>query len=136
MIARANRSFSSGSDKASFRSPVASGFKNGEAVGEGRLDRNSTTFTTSDLHTLTPHGDTDGTASGLRQVPEDGKDHFNRENANFAIAGLDTKMAQDIMVTFLGTSSGGGPTKTRNCSSLVVDMLGDGSLWSAYCSSN
>jgi len=45
-------------------------------------------------------------------------------------------MGQDIMVTFLGTSSGGGPTKTRNCSSLVVDILGDGTLWSACHLSN
>ncbi|KAF9652811.1 hypothetical protein BDM02DRAFT_3136795 [Thelephora ganbajun] len=42
-------------------------------------------------------------------------------------------MPQDIMVTFLGTSSGGGPTKTRNCSSLIVDMLGDGTLWMVDC---
>ncbi|KAH9971277.1 beta-lactamase-like protein [Russula compacta] len=30
---------------------------------------------------------------------------------------------------FLGTSSGGGPTDSRNCSSLVLDIVGDGSLW-------
>ncbi|KAF8163012.1 beta-lactamase-like protein [Crassisporium funariophilum] len=34
-----------------------------------------------------------------------------------------------ITVTFLGTSSGGGPTESRNCSSLVCDMLADQSLW-------
>jgi len=36
-----------------------------------------------------------------------------------------------MSVTFLGTSSGGGPSDSRNCSSLVVDVHGDGSLWSA-----
>lgn len=41
-------------------------------------------------------------------------------------------LANNITVTFLGTTSGGGPTETRNCSSLVVDALGDGSLWSTY----
>lgn len=35
-----------------------------------------------------------------------------------------------MSVTFLGTSSGGGPSESRNCSSLVCDVLGDGSLWS------
>lgn len=42
-------------------------------------------------------------------------------------------MDGDMAVTFLGTSSGGGPTRARNCSSLVCDMLNDGSLWSTYC---
>ncbi|KAF9002025.1 beta-lactamase-like protein [Cyathus striatus] len=36
-------------------------------------------------------------------------------------------------VTFLGTSSGGGPTEARNCSSLVLSLLGDGSLWMVDC---
>ena len=40
-------------------------------------------------------------------------------------------MSKNMTITFLGTTSGGGPTTTRNCSSLVVDALGDGSLWSA-----
>lgn len=35
-----------------------------------------------------------------------------------------------MFVTFLGTSSGGGPSESRNCSSLVCDVLGDNSLWS------
>ena len=39
-------------------------------------------------------------------------------------------MSQNITVTFIGTTSGGGPSQSRNCSSLVVDTLGDGSLWS------
>ncbi|OCH86794.1 hypothetical protein OBBRIDRAFT_717417, partial [Obba rivulosa] len=43
------------------------------------------------------------------------------------------RMGHDIVVTFLGTTSGGGPTETRNCSSLVVDALGDGSLWMVDC---
>jgi ribonuclease Z len=34
-----------------------------------------------------------------------------------------------MRITFLGTSSGGGPTQSRNCSSLVADVLGDGTLW-------
>ncbi|KZT30434.1 hypothetical protein NEOLEDRAFT_1125983 [Neolentinus lepideus HHB14362 ss-1] len=42
-------------------------------------------------------------------------------------------MSQYINVTFLGTSSGGGPSESRNCSSLVIDMLGDGSLWMVDC---
>ena len=40
-------------------------------------------------------------------------------------------MSKNMTITFLGTTSGGGPTTTRNCSSLVVDALGDGSFWSA-----
>ena len=36
----------------------------------------------------------------------------------------------NMVVTFLGTTSGGGPTETRNCSSLVVDPAGSGYLWS------
>ncbi|KAI0357296.1 hypothetical protein OH77DRAFT_1399381, partial [Trametes cingulata] len=42
-------------------------------------------------------------------------------------------MSRNITVTFLGTTSGGGPTETRNCSSLVVEPLGDGSLWMVDC---
>ncbi|KAF9036768.1 beta-lactamase-like protein [Panaeolus papilionaceus] len=38
-----------------------------------------------------------------------------------------------IWVTFLGTSSGGGPSDSRNCSSLVVDMVQDRSLWMVDC---
>jgi ribonuclease Z len=34
-----------------------------------------------------------------------------------------------MTATFLGTSSGGGPTESRNCSSLILDVVGDGSLW-------
>ncbi|KAF8061466.1 hypothetical protein FPV67DRAFT_1703862 [Lyophyllum atratum] len=40
-------------------------------------------------------------------------------------------MAGDFSVTFLGTSSGGGPSESRNCSSLVCNVVGDSSLWSA-----
>ncbi|KAJ7285596.1 beta-lactamase-like protein [Mycena rebaudengoi] len=42
-------------------------------------------------------------------------------------------MARAMTVTFLGTSSGGGPTESRNCSSLVVDCLGNGALWMVDC---
>ncbi|KAF5376535.1 hypothetical protein D9757_008283 [Collybiopsis confluens] len=42
---------------------------------------------------------------------------------------LYTKMS----VTFLGTSSGGGPSASRNCSSLVADLLGNGTLWMIDC---
>ncbi|KAH9926350.1 beta-lactamase-like protein [Amylocystis lapponica] len=42
-------------------------------------------------------------------------------------------MSHDINITFLGSTSGGGPTETRNCSSLAVDALGDGSLWLVDC---
>ncbi|KAJ7632359.1 beta-lactamase-like protein [Roridomyces roridus] len=40
------------------------------------------------------------------------------------------EMAQAMTVHFLGTSSGGGPSESRNCSSLVVDCLKTGQLWS------
>ncbi|KAJ7470517.1 beta-lactamase-like protein [Mycena latifolia] len=39
------------------------------------------------------------------------------------------QMARAMTVTFLGTCSGGGPNESRNCSSLVLDCLRDGSLW-------
>ncbi|KAJ6547316.1 beta-lactamase-like protein [Mycena capillaripes] len=38
-----------------------------------------------------------------------------------------------MTVTFLGTCSGGGPNESRNCSSLVLDCLRDGSLWMVDC---
>ncbi|KAL1742795.1 beta-lactamase-like protein, partial [Schizophyllum fasciatum] len=38
-----------------------------------------------------------------------------------------------MAITFLGTSSGGGPTEHRNCSSLLVDALGSGELWMVDC---
>ncbi|KAF9459569.1 beta-lactamase-like protein [Collybia nuda] len=38
-----------------------------------------------------------------------------------------------MVITFLGTSSGGGPSESRNCSSLVCDILGNGSLWMVDC---
>ena len=41
-------------------------------------------------------------------------------------------MSQWMTATFLGTSSGGGPTEPRNCSSLALDVVGDGSLWSIF----
>ena len=44
-------------------------------------------------------------------------------------------MSQWMTVAFLGTSSGGGPSESRNCSSLVLDIIGDGSLWSTHLSS-
>ena len=47
-----------------------------------------------------------------------------------------TSMSQWMSAIFLGTSSGGGPTESRNCSSLVLDIVGDGSLWSSYLCSN
>jgi len=91
-----------------------------------------TAFFTGASPTTTPYNDTDGTDSGLRQEPEASEDGFDYENADYGFVGRDSRMSRDITVTFLGTSSGGGPTKTRNCSSLVVDMLGDGTLWSVY----
>ncbi|THU99365.1 hypothetical protein K435DRAFT_777033 [Dendrothele bispora CBS 962.96] len=45
----------------------------------------------------------------------------------------EAQMANTMTVTLLGTSSGGGPSLSRNCSSLVVDALGDGSLWMVDC---
>ena len=41
-----------------------------------------------------------------------------------------------MIVTFLGTASGGGPSDSRNCSSLVCDILADKSLWSEPYSFN
>ncbi|KAJ3742062.1 beta-lactamase-like protein [Lentinula detonsa] len=42
-------------------------------------------------------------------------------------------LTSTMTVTFLGTSSGGGPSTSRNCSSLVADVLGDNSLWMVDC---
>ncbi|EKM50977.1 uncharacterized protein PHACADRAFT_262883 [Phanerochaete carnosa HHB-10118-sp] len=39
----------------------------------------------------------------------------------------------NMAVTFLGTTSGGGPTDTRNCSSLVVGAMGNNELWMVDC---
>lgn len=96
-------------------------------LAEGGLDEKITTPFTGANPTVDIHE----ADSALRQDCEDG---FDYENVNYGFVGRDSRVAQDITVTFLGTSSGGGPTKTRNCSSLVVDMLGDGTLWSAWLS--
>ncbi|SJL00153.1 uncharacterized protein ARMOST_03465 [Armillaria ostoyae] len=45
----------------------------------------------------------------------------------------DEQMARALSVTFLGTSSGGGPSPTRNCSSLVASVCKNGSLWMVDC---
>ena len=100
--------------------------------GEGRLDERITAFITSAYPATAPYGDTDGIDSRLLEEPEVSEDGFDYENANYGLVRRDSRMSPDIAVTFLGTSSGGGPTKTRNCSSLVVDMLGDETLWSTY----
>ncbi|KAH8111177.1 beta-lactamase-like protein [Phellopilus nigrolimitatus] len=42
-------------------------------------------------------------------------------------------MSRDMSLTFLGTSSGGGPSDSRSCSSLVLDILGNGDLWLVDC---
>ncbi|KAF8448066.1 beta-lactamase-like protein [Boletus edulis BED1] len=42
-------------------------------------------------------------------------------------------MARNMQITFLGTSSGGGPSPSRNCSSLVANVIGDGTLWMVDC---
>ncbi|KAF7777465.1 hypothetical protein Agabi119p4_3537 [Agaricus bisporus var. burnettii] len=43
-------------------------------------------------------------------------------------------MAHPMSVSFLGTSSGGGPTENRNCSSLICDFLGgNNNLWMVDC---
>lgn len=132
-IALASRAFASRSDEVSSRSPVGLGFRNGGASGEGISDEGVTAFITSATPTTAPHGNTDRATSALREeLVEDG---FDFGNADYGLANGNGAMTHDIMVTFLGTGSGGGPTKTRNCSSLVVDMLGNGSLWSAYCPS-
>ena len=136
-IALASRAFANRSDKVSSRSPVGLGFRNGGASGEGISDEAVTTFITAATPITAPHDDTDRATSTLREeLVENGEDGFDFANANYGLANGNGAMAPDIMVTFLGTGSGGGPTKTRNCSSLVVDMLGNGSLWSAYYPSN
>ena len=134
-IALASRAFASESDKVSSRSPVGLGFRNGGASGEGISDGGVTTFGTgATTTTTTPHGDTHRATSGLHEeLVEDG---FDFANADYGLANGNAAMSRDITVTFLGTGSGGGPTKTRNCSSLVVDVLGNGSLWSACYLSN
>ncbi len=38
-------------------------------------------------------------------------------------------MSYNFTVTFLGTSSGGGPNDTRSCSSLALDINESGDLW-------
>ncbi|ESK82937.1 hypothetical protein Moror_11829 [Moniliophthora roreri MCA 2997] len=38
-----------------------------------------------------------------------------------------------LSVIFFGTSSGGGPSASRNCSSLIADVLGNGNLWMVDC---
>ena len=45
---------------------------------------------------------------------------------------IDTGVKKQLTmnVTFLGTSSGGGPTLNRNCSSLVCDFFEGNNLWS------
>ncbi len=53
------------------------------------------------------------------------------KSAHFAITNS-RSMAHSMHVTFLGTASGGGPSDTRNCSSLVAD-IGRGSLWMFDC---
>jgi hypothetical protein len=119
-----------GSNEDPFRSPTGpSSGSHGDSSGKRK---GITAFLTGANPTTTPHSDTNGIDNGVLDEPEDGEDGFDYENANYGFVRR-TNMAQDIMVTFLGTSSGGGPTKSRNCSSLVVDMVGDGTLWSAYC---
>lgn len=128
------RTFSSGTDEAQFRSPTGLGSAHGESSGKGRFDEEIFAFCAGITPTITPPSrDPDGIDNKLREGPEDGEDGFDYENADYGFVGRKQKMAQDIMVTFLGTSSGGGPTKTRNCSSLVVDVLGDGTLWMVDC---
>ena len=125
------KAFSSGRTKVSFRSPTSLNFRSDGASGEGRFDEGITAkLTTSASPTTAPHDHAYGTVNTLYEELEDYEDGFDYENADYGFTRTDPEMAQDIVVTFLGTSSGGGPTKTRNCSSLVVDMLGDGSLWS------
>ncbi|KAF9050723.1 Metallo-hydrolase/oxidoreductase [Hymenopellis radicata] len=46
---------------------------------------------------------------------------------------LRSHLHQMLSVTFLGTSSGGGPTTARNCSSLLADIQGNGKLWMVDC---
>ena len=133
----ASTTLASGSDRVSSRSPVGLGFRNSGAPGEGRLGEGITAFITGATPTTAPRGDTTGTTNGpYEEIVEGFEDGFDFGNADYGLANGNPEMPQDITVTFLGTGSGGGPTKTRNCSSLVVDMLGDGSLWSAYYPSN
>ena len=131
----AGRAFSSGSNvnRLSFRSHASLGPRDGDASAEERYEE-ITTLCTGASPTTAPYGDIHGAGSAFHEEPEEGEDGFDYENVDYGFIGRDSRMAQDIRVTFLGTSSGGGPTKTRNCSSLIVDMLGDGTLWSAWLS--
>lgn len=121
---------SSVSKEVPFRSPAGRGSGNGESSGKGSLGEGITSFLAVANPPSAPCGN--GIDSGLCKEPEDDEDGFDYENANYGLVMRNSRIAQDIAVTFLGTSSGGGPTRTRNCSSLLVDMVGDGSLWSAY----
>ncbi|TFK26392.1 hypothetical protein FA15DRAFT_292579 [Coprinopsis marcescibilis] len=40
---------------------------------------------------------------------------------------------QNMSIMFLGTASGGGPSESRNCSSLACDFMDDLSLWLVDC---
>ncbi|TDL22426.1 hypothetical protein BD410DRAFT_723115 [Rickenella mellea] len=42
-------------------------------------------------------------------------------------------MVYNMSLTFLGTSSGGGPSESRSCSSLVLDIHAHGKLWMVDC---
>ena len=44
------------------------------------------------------------------------------------------EMTHRMSVTFLGTSSGGGPVDTRSCSSQALDIVGNGNLWCTHSS--
>ena len=125
-----NRTFSTGSGEiSSFRSSTSPGPGSGESSGKEGLDEGiaPSSATTS---SAPPSRNTDGIDSGSPEILEGDEDGFDFDNKNYGFTGRRPRMAQDVVVTFLGTSSGGGPTRTRNCSSLVVDMLGDGTLWS------
>lgn len=130
----ADRAFSTGSSKVSFRSAAGLGFRNGKASGEEGRDEGITTFLTRATSTATPPTNANGIDNALHEEIKHGEDKdFDHKNAScgFVERNDNAWMAQDITVTFLGTSSGGGPTKSRNCSSLVLDILGDETLWSA-----
>jgi hypothetical protein len=57
---------------------------------------------------------------------------FACRRRNFGRERGTASMSQWMSAFFLGTSSGGGPSESRNCSSLVLDIVGDGSLWSTH----
>lgn len=59
--------------------------------------------------------------------------HLVRSVYSFVPQNIGGEKPYTMNVTFLGTSSGGGPTPNRNCSSLVCDFFEGSNLWMVDC---